>query len=118
MKENKKKLVPLIDTLHRLKHKDLIHVLKHLKKDEIDLICECVYNVIKTPLKLSKQKKCNLKRYLKKHCCIKRLETISNKKVNFERRRKALQQEGKGLGMILATALPFLVNLFSPKKAE
>jgi hypothetical protein len=117
MKANKK-IVPLIDTLHRLNPKDLTHVLKHLKEKEIDMICECVYNVINTPLNLSKRKKCNLKRYLKKHCCKRRLQTITNKKVNFEKRKKALQQEGKGLGMILATALPFLFNLFSPKKTE
>jgi len=117
MKRNKK-IVPLIDTLHRLNPKDLTHVLRHLKKDEIDMICECVYNVINTPLNLSKQKKCNLKRYLKKHCCKRRLQTITNKRVYFEKRRKALQQEGKGLGMILATALPFLFNLFAPKKTE
>ena len=73
MKENKKN-VKLIDTLHRLDPSHLSHIIKHLNKNEIDMICECVYNVINTPLNLSSKKKCNLRRYLKKTLLHKKIE--------------------------------------------
>lgn len=109
-------LIALLECMKNMNSKEIEAVIGALKEDKIDDICECVYNVIRTPLKISNDKRKKLKHYLKKHSSKKRLDIISKKSIPVQKRRKALQQEGKGLGMILATALPFLVDLFSPKK--
>jgi len=79
-------------------------------------ICECVYNVIHTDLNLPKQKKNKLKNFIKANCSIHRINKIASKKENLFKRRKALKQEGKGLPMILATAIPFLIDLITGRK--
>jgi hypothetical protein len=44
-----------------------------------------------------------------------RLNKISKKSHPISKRRKALQQEGKGLPLLLASAIPFLIDLFTGK---
>lgn len=115
MLSDKKKFVPLLNALKKIPGADVGEIVDFLQDDAVEQICECVFNLIHTPLNLSKKKKCHVKNYLTKHCSIHRLNKIATKKVPLSKRRKALKQEGKGLPMILATVLPFLANLFLPK---
>jgi len=48
---------------------------------------------------------------LKSQCNVKRLKSISNKNTPLDKKIAALKQEGKGIGLILSVALPFLLNL-------
>lgn len=102
----------LYKTLHKLPKDTLKHLIKHLDDQSINQICECVYNVIYTDLKLSKKKKNSLKKKLHTHCCVKNLKKISNKKLTVSKRRKALMQEGEGIGLILSAIIPLLTKLF------
>lgn len=101
------------ESLQNLKPEQLQHVMKHLDDKSIDDICECVYNTLFTDLNIPTNKKNKLKKHLNKHCCKANLKIISSKNRPISRRRKALQQEGKGLGIILSTIVPLLTSLFA-----
>lgn len=98
--------------LKKIPRKSFKHIIEHLDDDAIDLICECVYNVLYNDLNLSKIKREKLKNQLHTHCCLKNLKMISNSKVAVSKRRKAVLQEGEGIGLILSAILPFLTKLF------
>ena len=98
--------------LHKLPQNVFRHIIEHLDNDSVDLICECVYNVLYTDLKLSTKTKNALKNKLHKHCCLKNLKMISNKKLSVSKRKKALMQEGEGIGLILSAIIPLLTKLF------
>lgn len=107
-----KKNLPLYESLKKLPKEALKHVIEHLDDDSIDAICECVYNVVHTNLNMSKKKKSTLKKNLHAHCCLKNLKRISNSKLSVSKRRKALMQEGQGIGLILSAIVPLLTKLF------
>ena len=73
--------------------------------------CECVYNVIHTDLSLSPSVKKKLRSHLKNKCSGKNLKIITQKKTPVSKRRKALSQEGNGIGLILGTVIPYLAKL-------
>jgi len=104
--------LPFFKSLQKLPTDSLKHILQHMDDNSVDKICECVYNVLHTKLKFSSQKKKRLIRSLHEHCCLKTLKTIGNKKVSVSKRRKALVQEGKGIGLILSAIVPLLTRLF------
>ena len=112
----KSKDLPLIRVLSKLKSEDIIPLLDVLPDEATEIICECVYNVLHTDLKLSSKKKSHLKKFIKSNCNIHRLEKISKKSQPIFKRRKALKQEGKGLPLLLGAAIPFLVDLFMGRK--
>lgn len=97
---------------------DIKDVLDHLNDDSIDNLCECVFNVINTDIKLSRAKKQKLRSHIKKNCCVANIRKITNRKLPIFKRRKALQMEGRGLPMILASVVPFLISLFTRKKHQ
>lgn len=99
--------------MKKLKKDDIPDFIDNLNDISVDDLCECVFNVIHTDLKLSKHKKNCLKQHIKKNCSVHRLKTITNKNTPLFKRRKALKMEGKGLPMILASVIPFLSSLFS-----
>ena len=115
MKQNKslRKKFGLYSALNKVPPNLLNHVITHLDDQSIDDICECVYNLIYTDLSLSSKQKRKLQKNLHKHCCIKNLKVISSKGISVSKRRKALQQEGTGLGLIFSTIVPLLAKLFS-----
>ena len=86
------------------------HILKHLDDDSINDVCECLYNVVFTDLNLSKQKKQLLRQHIKKS--IPDIELLTNRGMSVSKRRQALSQQGKGIGLILSAILPFLTKLF------
>jgi hypothetical protein len=111
----KKKLskdkMKLYTSLHKLKPAVLSDVIQHLDDNSIDHLCECVYNVIYTDLSLSPKVKQRLRNQLKKSCSTKNLKVITTKKIPVSKRRKALSQEGSGIGLILGTVIPYLAKL-------
>lgn len=107
-----KKKYDFYKALHKLPHGLSKHVIEHLDDNSVDLICECVYNVLYTDLKMSKKTKTALKKKLHAHCCLKNLKMISNKKLSVSKRKKALMQEGQGIGLILSAIIPLLTKLF------
>lgn len=107
--------VSFLKLCQRLKANELESLVDHLSDKSIDSICECVFNVVNTDLKLPKQKCAKLKHHIKTKCNVKRIKLIGNKKNSVSKRRSAIKQEGKGLGMILASVIPFLTSLFAPK---
>lgn len=113
----KKKMVHLIKVLSQTKPADLNKILSYLSDDAINDICECIYNVIYTDLKLSARKKSHLRKCIKSNCSMhKKIKTITSKKEPIFKRRKALNQVGGFLPLLLGTALPFLVDLIFGKK--
>ena len=108
--------LPLIRVLSKLKHEDISPLLDILPDEATEIICECVYNVLHTDLKLSPKKKSHLKKFIKSNCNIHRLGKISKKSIPISYRRKALKQEGRGLPLVLGAAIPFLMDLFMGRK--
>lgn len=108
-----KSTLSLLKLIKKLSRDDLNHIIEHLNDKSIDNLCECVYNVVNTDLKLSKCKRTRLKHHIKKNCCQNRIKLIMNKKVPLLKRRKALKMEGKGLPFILSAVIPFLTSLFT-----
>ena len=116
-KNEKKKLITLLQSLKKLSPDAIKTVINHLSDDSIDSLCECVYNVINVDLKLNKNLKRKIIKHISKKCSKHRLKCIMNKKHNISKRRKALSMEGGfgGLGLLLSTAIPFLTSLFTKK---
>jgi len=110
-----KNFVHILKVCKKLKPQELEVLLDHLSDSSVDDICECVYNVINTDLRLSSSKRKKLKQHITSKCSINNIKSISNKKVSISKRRKLLKQEGGGLGLILASVIPFLTSLFTPK---
>ena len=91
-------------------------VIPFLTDDSVENLCECVFNVIFNPnIKMSKQKKTKLKTFLKSNCSSHNIRKIATKKVPLSKRRRYLQMEGKGLPMLIATALSSLLPLIFGK---
>lgn len=109
--KEQKKYLPLLNVLKKLNGKDLSEVVDFLNDDAVDNLCECIYNLIHTDMRLSNKKKTSLKGFIKTNCSIHNLKKISSKKVPISKRRKYLKMEGKGLPMLLATIVPFLADL-------
>lgn len=110
-KGDRKRLIPILKSLSKMKGNDVEHSVECLSDDTIDGICECIYNVIFTDLKLSPQKKSLLKRHIKQKCSVERLKKITNRSYPVSKRRSLLKQEGSGLPLLLMTAVPFLIDL-------
>jgi hypothetical protein len=110
-KKVSKEKVKLYKSLHKMKPDVLKEVIQHLDENSIDDLCECVFNVIHTDLSLSSKAKQRLRVQLKKKCSQNNLRIITNKKIAVSKRRKALSQEGAGLGIILATVVPYIAKL-------
>jgi hypothetical protein len=116
MKQNlSKDKLQLYTSLQKLKPPQLSEIIQHLDDNSIDNLCECVFNVIHTDLSLSPRVKQRLRKQLKLKCSHKNLKTIISKKVPVSKRRKALSQEGAGLGIILATVIPYIAKFLYDK---
>lgn len=107
----KAKLLPLIKSFSKMNKDDVSHCVDCLNDETVNGICECVYNVIFTDLKLSPKKQSALKKHLKTKCSIDKIKKITKKSYPVSKRRELLKQEGSGLPMLLMTAVPFLIDL-------
>ena len=119
IKPNLKEKFKFYKVLQKLKPDMLKDVIQHLDDNSVDALCECVYNVIYSDMSMSPKTKKMLRKKLKKTCSLQNLKNISSKKVSVSKRRQALSQEGSGIGLILATVVPWLANLiFNRKKSQ
>ena len=107
--KDKKQYLDLLQVLKKIKAEDRAKIVPYLKTEAIEFIGECTHNVLFTDLGL--KNKSHLKKCLKSQCNVKRLKSISNKNTPLDKKIAALKQEGKGIGLILSVALPFLLNL-------
>jgi hypothetical protein len=109
--KERKKYLALVKIVSKLKPEERSQIIPYLKTDSVEFLCECVHNVLYTDIGIKNKTK--IKHKLKNQCSVHRLKTIASKSKSITAKTKALGQEGKGLGLILSTALPFLMNLFS-----
>lgn len=109
-RKNKNNYLKFLTTLKGLKSDQRNALMSYLNDDAIDDLCECVYNVLYTDLGMSKKTQNNLKKHIKKNCCKKSLRTITDRNVSILKRKKALEQEGGNIFMLIARALPFIAN--------
>ncbi len=104
----------LLKKLKRLKVNQFRHFIRHADNRQIDDICECVYNTIHNehlkidPFYINKIKNCLSKKKSKKN-----VRLIANKKTSYIKKRAALTQEGRGIGLIISALAPLLANLFT-----
>jgi len=108
----RKGIVDLLKMVKKMSPNEFSHFIDSLSDNAVDDICECVHNVVNTNLNFDRKKIKHLKGHIKKNCCVRRIKTIVNKKTPLSKRRKALKMEGKGLPMLLASVVPFLISLF------
>lgn len=102
---NKKKYLDLLSALKKISQTERDKIVPYLKDEAVEFICECFHNVIYTDLKLKNRK--SLGKKLKSSCSVHRLKVISSKNKSLNVKRKALKQEGTGLGLILSAAVHF-----------
>lgn len=114
--KDQKKYLPLLKIISKLKGPEVSELMAHLDDNSINVICESCYNILYNDLHLSKQKKGQLKRFIRANCSVHRLKKISTRKVPISKRRRCLQQEGKGLPLLLASVIPFITDLIFGKK--
>lgn len=115
-KSNVKKYLPILKVINKLNADDLNALIDILDDDCVDTICECIYNVIyNSDLNLSSKKKRELKKVIKNNCSVDQLKVVTNKRQAISKRRKALKSQARGIPMLLASAIPFLINLFTGK---
>ena len=105
---NKLKFYKLIYSVPNSIRCDLI---PYLNNDATDLLCEAVYNTIHVNLGLKGKKRTQLIKELKS--CRSKVNHICNKKVDINKRRKYLQQEGGFLGALLGVVIPAITSLIA-----
>lgn len=110
MKLPKEKII-FFNSIKKFSPNEFNILLNYLNEEGIDSLCEFFYNTIYTDLPIPPGKKRALRNKLKKNCCMKNLKHITEKSIHHQLRKKALKQEGKGLGFILSTVVPVLAKL-------
>ncbi len=89
--------LPLIRVLSKLKPEDIPPLIDVLPDEATEIICECVYNVLHTDIKLSPKKKSHLKKFIKNNCNIHRLEKIREMQNDTIKRDQELKAEKQKL---------------------
>ena len=111
--KNLVKYIPLFRVLSTLKPAQRAEIYAHLDEDTINAVCECIHNITRTDIGLTKRKCAYLKKHLKERKS--KLAFLSNKRNNVGRKRTILKQEGGALGLILSAAIPLLTSLLLGK---
>jgi hypothetical protein len=108
-KSNVKYHIQLMRIITRSKPGDRATILKHLNDKGVHFICEVIHNIINGNLHLSKKQRGLIRRGLmsEKEC----YRYLSKKKNNLYKKRKLIEQHGEGIGLLLARALPYAVQL-------
>jgi len=93
---------------------ELTYFIKHLSTDNaIHDICECLFNLFKIDLKLAKNKKLRIKNKFNNPKSRRNLNIITNSERDILKKRRALTQEGEGLGVVFRILTPLIKNLLS-----
>ena len=112
-RERARELMPLLETLKKMKKTALCSVIPFLNDEASEMICASVYTVLHSTSSLSRRKR----RYLKKKLADKKhvLRSLSNLNSSIQSRKKKLPQVGGALALILATVIPILAQLLLGK---
>lgn len=94
----------LLEALHLLKPKYRTALLKSCDDEEINIICECIFNVLKGKIPLEKKEKSKLKKYKET------LRKLVSKGKNKVRKSIIIQKGGAFLPIVLGAVLSALVN--------
>lgn len=94
----------LLSALHKLKPKYRTALLKSCDTEEINLICECIHNVLQGKIPIEDK----LKKKLKKHKSI--LRKLARKGTNKLRKNIIIQKGGAFLPIILGSILSALLG--------
>lgn len=112
--------IPLLQTLKTLSPTKRTAILPHLQDDALQVICHCIRNALLNK-KLTKKQRQILRQRLWTHrdAC----RYLSRPRQRLTRKaRQIIPQIGEGLGVLLASTLPLLVNfvsgLFTKKKKK
>ena len=89
----------LLRIIYKLKATDRKIVIDNLDRNAIDTLCETVSNVFYNDIKIGKRRKKKLYRHFKDKEDL--IDKLSNKSIDFKRRKKILAQEGGSLGIVL-----------------
>jgi hypothetical protein len=104
--------IQLLKLINKSKLPDREIILNHLNDRGIHFICEIIHNIINNKLPLTKKQEIQIRKKLinKKKC----YRYLSKKKNNLAKKRKIINQNGAGIGLLLSTALPFAIQLLTP----
>ena len=109
------KKLELLKVLKKINNKDRPTIIKYLDDRGVDLVCECVQNILFNNVGLNLKEKKRLRSTLNKRQ--KAMKNIANKSNSFKRRRSLLNHHGGNpLALILSTALPLLTDLLFRRK--
>ncbi len=112
MGKKKRCHVTLLKGLKRLQKDELQEILLRLSDNSIDDLCEVLYNLSFSKLKIHPSRRRRLKRLIGNHLAV--YHKITNKKSSTKHRRRLLvNQSGGSLGAIIAAGLPIIIDLVS-----
>jgi hypothetical protein len=94
----------LFESLHLLKPKYRTALLKSCDEEEINIICECIYNVLKGKIPLEKKDKSKLRKYKDT------LRKLVSKGKHKLRKTAIIQKGGAFLPIVLGAVLSALLN--------
>lgn len=97
----------LLKALHSLKPKYHKALLKACGEEEINCICECIFNILNGEIPLKEKDKCKLR----KHKTVLRKLVTKGKKI--PRKRIIVQEGGAFLPIILGSILSSLLSSFT-----
>ena len=111
---NKKEIQDKIDLFELILHlqaEKKLNLIKHLNTAAINHISDCIFQALNDNLLINESEKKKLRRIVLPQKT--RYFYLSKFRNNPQRRQKLLIQEGKGVGAIVAFAIPFLTSLLS-----
>ena len=104
----------ILSTFKSLNDKQTKEFVKYLSDDAIEILSECLHNVLKTPLNLTKSQRKKITLTFDKHLPL--IKKLAKPQTNIKYKRRAFQQRGSGIITTLAaTIIPALIGLLSKK---
>ena len=98
----------LLERLHRARPGARRTILKNADADFLNALCEIALNILRGKIPLTAKQYALLKKR-KEH-----VRLIADKRINFTRKKKIINQRGHGFILpLLGAALPFITSLFS-----
>jgi len=111
--KRKNTALPLMQVLVGMTPAQRTIIVQHLNDEAQDMLLDSVKYVLQVaPKKMNSERKNNLSGALKEHKCNLRYLCDHKRTVKL-RRRRLRQMGGFPLGLILSTAIPMLLNLFT-----
>lgn len=100
----------------RMKPEELKLLTPLLRRKEIDLLCTFCRNVLfsKNGLNLSKSRITRIRKLTSPER--KSYLTLANQNASEKSKRRIISQKGKGIGTLIAFALPFLISALTKKR--